>query len=118
MYNVLFLCTGNSARSISAEALMNHRGKGRFRAFSAGSHPKGAVHPMAIEVLMRHGLTTSTTVQSKGWDEFARSEGPALDLVITVCDRAAGETCPIWPGRPVRSHWSIADPAAVEGSLA
>ena len=100
-----------------AEALMNDRGKGWFRAFSAGSHPKNAVHPMTIDVLMRNRLTTST-LQSKGWDEFARPGAPVLNLVITVCDRAAGETCPIWPGRPAQAHWSIADPAAVEGSRA
>src|SRR6266566_3155080 len=115
MLNVLFLCTGNSARSLMAEALMNDRGNGRFRAFSAGSHPKGSVHPMTIDVLMRNRLTTST-LRSKGWDEFARAGAPVLDLVITVCDRAAGETCPIWPGRPAHAHWSIADPATVDGS--
>ncbi len=112
-YNVLFLCTGNSARSILAEALLNHFGNGRFRAFSAGSFPKGAVHPMAIELLRRMDLPTKD-LRSKSWDEFAAPGAPALDFIFTVCDSAAGEVCPIWPGNPVTAHWGIADPAAVE----
>jgi protein-tyrosine-phosphatase len=117
VYHVLFLCTGNSARSIMAEALLNDRGKSRFRAFSAGSHPKGAVHPMTLDVLNRHGVPTST-LRSKRWDEFGGPQAPPLDVVVTVCDRAAAETCPVWPGQPTGAHWSVADPAAVEGSPA
>jgi arsenate reductase len=113
--NVLFLCTGNSARSIIAEALLNARGHGRFRAFSAGSHPKGAVHPMALEVLRGHGIPVDDP-RSKSWDEFAAPGAARLDVIITVCDAAAKETCPIWPGQPATAHWSIEDPAAVEGS--
>jgi arsenate reductase len=115
IYNVLFLCTGNSARSILAEALLNDLGGGRFRAFSAGSHPKGAVHPMTLEVLEAAGLPTAG-LRSKSWDEFAGPEGPRMDFVFTVCDTAAGEACPIWPGKPVTSHWGIEDPAAADGS--
>ena len=115
MRNVLFLCTGNSARSILAEALLNARGGGRFRAFSAGSHPKGAVHPLALEALRAHGIAVDDP-RSKSWDEFAESGAPRLDVIITVCDAAAKETCPIWPGQPATEHWSIEDPAAVEGS--
>lgn len=111
--NVLFLCTGNSARSILAEAIVNNEGKGRFRAFSAGSHPKCQVHPAALALLEELGLPTDG-YRSKSWDEFAVGRTP-VHLVITVCDNAAGELCPIWPGRPATMHWSIPDPAAVEG---
>lgn len=117
MYNVLILCTGNSARSILGEALINHRGGGRFAGFSAGSTPKGAVHPLALELLAQMNLPTAG-MRSKSWDEFAVPGAPHLDFVITVCDNAAGESCPVWPGSPIRAHWGIADPAAAEGSHA
>lgn len=114
-YNVLFLCTGNSARSIFAECLANHWGRGRFRGFSAGSHPRGAVHPIALELLERMQMPTKG-LRSKSWDEFARPGALEMDFVFTVCDRAAGETCPVWPGQPMTAHWGVEDPAAVEGT--
>jgi len=115
VYNVLFLCTGNSARSILAESLINALGHGKFRGFSAGSFPKGRVHPMAIELLKRLNLPMEG-LRSKSWDEFAAPGAPPLDFIFTVCDNAAGEVCPVWPGKPVTAHWGIADPAAVEGT--
>jgi protein-tyrosine-phosphatase len=115
IYNVLFLCTGNSARSILAESLVNHWGRGNFRGFSAGSHPKGAVHPMALELLNQMKLPTQG-LRSKPWDEFAAPGAAPLDFVFTVCDNAAGEVCPYWPGQPITAHWGVPDPAAVEGS--
>jgi len=114
VYNVLFLCTGNSARSILAESILNHIGKGRFRGYSAGSHPKGEVHPFAIDVLISAGISVDG-LRSKNWDEFSRPGAPEMDFVVTVCDNAAGETCPLWPGTPARAHWGIPDPAAAEG---
>lgn len=116
-YNVLFLCTGNSARSILAESLLNHWGKGKFRAFSAGSFPKGQVHPMAVELLERTNLPAEG-FRSKSWDEFALPGAPPIDFIFTVCDNAAGEVCPIWPGKPMTAHWGIADPAAAQGTEA
>jgi arsenate reductase (thioredoxin) len=114
-YHVLFLCTGNSARSILAESLLTHWGRGRFRSFSAGSFPKGQVHPTALELLKRMNLP-SEGFRSKSWDAFAKPEAPPIDFIFTVCDNAAGEVCPVWPGKPITAHWGIADPAAVEGS--
>ena len=117
VFNVLFVCTGNSARSILAESAMNHPaiGGGKFRAFSAGSHPKGEPHPLAIAELQRHKLAT-TGLRSKSWNEFAQPGAPPLDFVITVCDQAAGETCPYWPGQPMTAHWGVPDPAAATGT--
>ena len=113
--NVLFLCTGNSARSILAEGTLNARGEGRFRAYSAGSHPNGNVNPFALELLAKHKIDTGG-LRSKSWDEFAAAGAPKLHFVFTVCDNAAGETCPLWPGQPITAHWGVADPAAVQGS--
>jgi protein-tyrosine-phosphatase len=115
-YNVLFLCTGNSARSILAEATINHlpMGLGRFRGLSAGSHPRGEVQPMALELLRSLGISTEG-LRSKSWEEFAQHDSPRLDFVLTVCDRAAAESCPIWPGQPMTAHWGVPDPAAAEG---
>jgi arsenate reductase (thioredoxin) len=114
-FNVLFLCTGNSARSIMAEVILNRAGQGHFRAYSAGSHPKGQVHPYALDLLHRLNYDV-TGLRSKSWSEFAKPEAPKLDFVFTVCDDAAKESCPIWPGQPMTAHWGIPDPAAVEGT--
>lgn len=115
--NVLFLCTGNSARSILAEVLLNHWGRGRFKGYSAGSFPKGQVHPMSLRLLRELKLPTDG-LRSKSWNEFAQPDAPIMDFVMTVCDQAAGEVCPVWPGNPVTAHWGIPDPAAVAGSEA
>ena len=117
VYNVLFLCTGNSARSILGEAILNKEGKGRFRAWSAGSRPKGEVHPLAIKELGALGYPTEN-LSSKSWDVFSGPDAPQMDFIFTVCDDAAGEACPVWIGHPVTAHWGIEDPAAVEGSEA
>lgn len=117
IYNVLFLCTGNSARSIMAEAIMNREGKGRFQGFSAGSHPKGEVHASTLDLLKRLNHDVSAA-RSKSWDEFAAEGAPKMDFVFTVCDQAAAEQCPYWPGHPMTAHWGLADPAAAQGSEA
>ena len=114
-YNILFLCTGNSARSVMAEALMNRLSQNRFRAYSAGSHPAGQVNPSTLELLIRKGFATEG-LRSKNWEEFAQPGAPAMDFVVTVCDRAAGEVCPVWPGQPMTAHWGFEDPAAALGN--
>ncbi|MBP8135452.1 MAG: arsenate reductase ArsC [Rhodoferax sp.] len=115
--NVLFICTGNSARSIIAESLLNQLGGGKFRAYSAGSHPAGFVHPKALELLERNRFRT-TDLRSKNWDEFAGPDAPQMDFVLTVCDKAAGEVCPVWPGQPMSAHWGVEDPATATGTPA
>jgi arsenate reductase len=114
-YNVLFLCTGNSARSVMAECAINRWGKGKFRGFSAGSHPKGAINPFTLELLAALNYETKE-LRSKSWDEFSAAGSPGLDFVFTVCDQAAAEQCPVWPGQPITAHWGVADPAAFEGT--
>lgn len=115
IYNVLFLCTGNSARSVLSEAVLNHLGQGRFRAFSAGSKPSGKVHPASLRLLQRMGLPTAG-LRSKSWDEFAAADAPKMDMIFTVCGNAAGEECPVWLGHPVTAHWGVDDPAACKGT--
>lgn len=117
IYNTLFICTGNSARSIMAEVILNHLGKDRFRAYSAGSHPRGEVHPLTLKVLGDKGYALGG-LRSKSWDEFARPDAAQMDFIFTVCDRAAGEACPAWPGQPITAHWGFADPVAVSGDPA
>ncbi|GAB3257361.1 arsenate reductase ArsC [Chitinimonas naiadis] len=114
VYNVLFICTGNSARSILAEVVMNHLGAGHFHAYSAGSFPRGEVNPLTIETLEKHSYPTEG-LRSKSWDEFAGADAPAMDFIFTVCDKAAGEACPAWPGQPITAHWGFTDPSHVEG---
>lgn len=114
VYNVLFICTGNSARSIMAEVILNHLGQGRFKAYSAGSHPRGAIHPMTLKLLANQHYDIEG-LRSKSWSEFVQAGAPVMDFIFTVCDQAAGETCPVWPGQPISAHWGFADPVAVTG---
>jgi arsenate reductase (thioredoxin) len=114
-YNVLFLCTGNSARSVMAEVMLNHLGQGRCIAYSAGSHPKGTVHPLALATMQSMGMPVDG-LRSKSWEEFARPDAPPLDMIVTVCDGTAGEVCPLWPGKPITAHWGVEDPAAFQGT--